>query len=302
MPPVTIRVLSDEPSPAPVQGVLVEFYNLAAVFQTLGVSDSAGEVTVILPDATYDVFLYKVGVNILPKQPQRIVVNTALVNTFEITGHVRTLPESFDSLRCTVSGYVLGVNGKNAKHRLIFELCPEFMILNKNIIAPLHRFEVSSNESGYFEFELLRNAHYTAYFLFPEDFLDLQPGQLSVITPDGPAISLDDLLFPVPIDFDFSVNTITLASGDPPDETTTFELTFSDGSLRPTTLSSPWAYVQLTNSDAAVVDASLTGNKVCLTPIGPGTATITTVRSEARRVVIDPMPTYVTESLVVTVT
>lgn len=303
MPPVTIRVLSDDPSPVPIEGVVVEFYDAtSAVFQTSGSTSSAGEVIATLPDGDYDVLLYKVGVTVLPKQPQQITVDTLLSNIFEVTAHPRVRPESIDPLRCTVSGFILGVDGKQAKHRLIFEPIKTVTILSHNIIAPYSRREVASSEDGYFEFELLRGTKYFAYFVFPQDLFGIQPGRLDVVVPDDPSIPLDALLFPVPVNLTFSVSVISLVAETPTDETTTVVLTFSDGSVREC-LSSPWAYVSVTNTDASIVEASISDAKVLrLKPLTPGVATITTVRTISDLALFDPIPDYVTQSVVVTVT
>lgn len=303
MPPVTIRVISDDPSPVPIESIVVEFYNsTTAVFQTSGATSSIGEVTVTLPDGSYDVLLYKVGVIILPKQPQLITVNSLLSNVFEIIGHPRIRPESIDPLRCTVSGFVLGVDGKQAKHRLIFEPVKALTVLSHMLIAPYSRREVASNENGYFEFELLRNVKYSAYFVFPQNLFGAQPGKLDIIVPDSPSIELDALLFPIPVNLTFSVSTITLTANGPLDDTTEVELLYSDASVRES-MSSPWAYVSVTNTDGDIVEASIADAKVLrLKPINPGSVTISTVRTISDRASFDPLPAYVTQSVVVTVT
>ncbi len=305
MPPVTIRVLSDDPSPVPVSGVVVEFYDTSALFQTSGTTDVNGEVTGTLPDDTYDVLFYKPGISILPKQPQQIVVDSLLSNTFEVTAHVRSLPESIDPLRIKVSGYIKGVGGGVAVHRLIFEPVKDLLVLSNNVIAPYHRIEFTSNDDGYFEFELLRNTKYKAYFLWPQDLFCTQPGKLDVITWNGPAIQLDALLFPIPINLEFSQNTISLPVSPTPDETVEITLSFSDGTDRDTrnAYSTPWSGVTLTNTDNTVVEACiLDGGVLSLKALTPGTATISTVREIPSKVVIDPLPAYTTESIVVTVT
>lgn len=305
MPPVTIRVLSDDPSPTPVSGVVVEFYNTGAIFQTGGTTNVMGEVQVTLPDATYDILFFKQGVSILPKQPQEIIVDSLLSNIFEVTAHVRSTPESIDPLRITISGYVKGVGGGPAATRLIFEPLKDALILSNNIIALDSRIEFTSDEAGYFEFELLRNTKYTAYFLWPQDLFGQQPGKLDVITWDGPAVALDALLFPIPINLEFSQSTITLPVSPTPDETVEMTLSFSDGTTRDTrsAFSTPWAGVTLTNTDNTIVEASiLDGGVLTLKALTPGTATISTVREMATKVVIDPVPAYTTESIMVTVT
>lgn len=303
MPPVTIRVLSDDTSPVPIEGVVIEFYDATtAIFQTSGTTSSAGEVIATLPDGSYDVLLYKVGTTFLPKQPQQITVNTLLTNVFEVSAHVRVRPESIDPLRCTISGFILGVDGKQAKHRIVFEPIKTVTLLSHNVIAPYSRREVASNENGYFEFELLRNTKYFAYFVFPQDLFGIQPGKLDIVVPNGPSVPLDVLLFPVPVNLTFSVSTISLVVGTLSDDTTTVVLTFSDGSVRES-MSSPWAYVTVTNTDADIVEAAIIDAKILrLKPLTPGTVTITTVRTISDRAFFDPLPAYVTQSVVVTVT
>jgi hypothetical protein len=302
MPPVTIRVLTDDSSPAPIEGVVVEFYDSSsAIFQTGGLTDSSGEVIVTLPNGNYDVLFYKVGITVLPKQPQQIVVDSSLTNVFAVTGHVRTIPESTDPLRCTVSGSVLGVDGKQAQHRLVFEPVKTITILSRMIIAPNSRREVASTTDGYFEFELLRNTKYSAYFVFPQDLLG-QPGKLDVVVPASPSIALDVLLFPVPVNLTFSSPSISLVAGSPSNETIVVTLTYSDGSTRES-LSSPWAEVVVRNTNADVVEASIAdAKKLILKPLTPGTVTITTERTFSDRALFDPVPDYVTQSVIVTVT
>lgn len=300
MPIVTLQILTDDPSPVAIEGMVVEFYSTSAVFQTGGTTDADGEIQVTLPDADYDVLFFKVGVSILPRQPQRITVDTALVNSFSIVGHVRETPESTDPIKCTVSGHIFGAAGQAAKHRLIFAPVRDLLVIGNNVIGPASRFEVSSDDDGYFEFELLREVCYTCYFLFPQDLFCTQPGKVDVIVPDQPAADLDALLFPLPINMTFSTNAITLTVGDPEDETTEADLTFSDGSERDV-LSTPWAYVSVTNTDSTIVEASLRDGILYLEAVAAGTATITTVRVIPSTVLFNPVPDYTTESVVVTV-
>jgi hypothetical protein len=303
MPPVTVRVLTDDPSPVPIEDMVVEFYDsLTSQFQTGGTTSSLGEVLITLPDGEYDVLFYKVGVSILPKQPQHIVVDSLLTNIFQVSGHPRVRPESTDPLRCTVSGSIIGVDGKQAKHRLVFEPVKTVTILSQMTIAPYSRREVASDEAGYFEFDLLRNTKYSAYFVFPQDLFGQQPGKLDVITPNGPSIALDVFLFPVPVNLTFSASSISLSVGGPMDDSIVVELTYSDGSTRES-MSSAWAYVVTRNTDGAVVEASIAdAKKLILKPLTRGTVTITTARFISDRAFFDPVPEYVTQSVVVTVT
>lgn len=301
MPNVTILIENDLPSPTPVEDVAIEFYTTGGVFQTSGTTDEDGEVTVSLPVDFYDVVLYKPGVTFLPRQPQRIeVLASPASNNFSISCHERVAPESIDALRCTVSGYILGVDGKQARHRIVFEPVKNLLVLNNNVVAPYHRVEITSSEDGYFEFELLRNREYNAYFVNPYGLFGVEPGKLAVVTPNQPAAPLDKLLFPVPLNMDFSAPTISLLAGGEQDESITASLSYSDGSIR-TATGNQWAYVKIENTDNTIVEAFLSGGILCLKPLSPGTATITTSRVMSDLVTIDPLEDYASESVVVTV-
>lgn len=297
---VTIRVLSDAPVPSTIEGILVQFYDTGAVFQTSGTTDVNGEVTVALPVGDYDVLFFKIGVSILPSQPQRIAVVDADPHEFEIEGHIRSLPESTNPDRCTVSGYILGVGGGRYRTSMILRPIKDLIITSGNVIAMGGSIEIYSNDDGYFEFELLRNKAYAAYFVVPQTLFGEDPGRLCVMTPDAPAVDLYSFLFPVPVSMAFSANTISLVAGALPDESIEYTLTYNDGSER-STLSNPWGGVSLTNSDNEVVEACVVEGKLVLTPLTAGTATITTTRTISTVADYDPLPDYVTESVVVTV-
>lgn len=297
--PVNITIVTDDPSPTLVPGVIVSVYNTGAVFQTSGTTDTNGFVTFSLPDGSYDLLFFKVGASIT--QPQRITVDHTVTNNWQVVGHVKTAPESMDPTRVTVSGYVLGVDGKLASHRLIFEPVKVLTVISGNVIAPFSRVEVSSDENGYFEFDLLRNTKYNGWFLFPQDLFGEQAKNLDIITPDAPAVALYNLLFPVPITLGFSANTISLAAGSDPDRSITTTMTFTDGSNR-STLSTAWAGIVLTNTAPLVVKADLVEGFLSLQGMSQGTAVITTVREVPSSVSISPLPTYVSQSVTVTVT
>jgi hypothetical protein len=298
----TVQVISDDPSPINIPGVVVEIYNLSSVFQTGGTTDSLGEVNGTLPDGSYDVLFFKQGVSILPSQPQRIVVDhTQLSNHFQVTAHIRTRPESIDSTKCMVSGYLLGVGGEEVVHRLIFRPDKRLLVINNNIIAPRSRIEFTSDDSGYFQFELLRNMAYDAYFVFPQDLFEKQADPLEVITPNAASVDLNTFLFPLPINFVLSASTISLVAGSGPDKTTTFTLTFTDGSPR-NEFSTPWTGIDLTNTDNTVASASMEDGVLTIIPLKAGTTTISTAREIPSTILFNPLPAYTSGSIVVTVT
>ena len=302
MPLVTIRVSNDLPSPLRVAGITVEFYSTSAVFQTSGTTDVNGEVTVTLPVADYDVVFFKAGVSILPKQPQRIqvLVDPPNSNLFLVTCHERVPPESTNPLRCTVYGNLLGIGGEGIRSRLVFSLVKEVSILSMNIIDVLGRLEVQSNDSGYYEFELLRGQCYDAYLLQLDSYLGMaQTAKLATIVPDAGSVALYKLLFPIPVNADFSVTTKAIALGTDPDETVTVDVTWNDGSSR--WASYAWSGLTLVNDHPEFVEAMVSAGTVVLKPLSAGVANITIERTMSDAVQFSPIEAFVSESLQVTV-
>lgn len=300
--PVSVTVQSDDPSPVAVVGMVIQFYTTGGVFVTSGTTDSTGKVAVMLPDADYNVLFYKQGVSILPKQPQRITVDhTAISNDFLVTGHVKSRPESIDPLRCTISGYILSTAGLGANHRLVFETVNDLLVLSDNVIAPYTHAEVPSDDTGYFEFELLRNTKYNAYFVFPQNLFNQQPGKLDCQTPDSPSAPLADFLFPVQTELDFSATTISLVQHSPADSSITYTVRYSDGSTR-TTTSTAWSGLEIASSDTTIADAAFGNGFIAITPLSPGTATITATRIVKDSATISPIASFTSQTITVTVT
>ena len=304
MPVTTLCIRNDLPSPTWVEGILVEFYDLAGIFQTSGTTDPDGEVAVTLPIASYDVFMFKEGVTILPKQPQRIeVLAPPEENVFLVSCHVRELPESLDPVKCRVTGKVIGTGGGLSRDRLIFTPVKYLIVVSENVLLPESRVEFSPDELGNFDFELLRGQKYNCYFLHLESLFGGTETCVKAIVPSTGGVQLDRLLFPLPVNLSFSENSISIPLADGKNEDVEYTVGYSDGSDsedRPGGVL--WASTTVDNPDELVVSAELLGGKLILIPLSVGTATITTVRVLKEDVFWDSPPVYVSESLEVTVT
>jgi hypothetical protein len=298
---VTVKINDDSSAELPVEDVTLEIYDGSSVFQTSGISDADGLASVSLPDGTYVLYLFKSGVTFLPRQPQTLVVVGPSENVFQINCHVKEDPESDDPLRCTVSGTILGVNGLPTVSSLIFDPVKELMILSGKIIAPDSRLEVRSDKDGYFEFELLRNRSYSAYFLFPQDLFDQQPGKLNVVVPDRPRVDLHSLLFPLPVSLTFSAPTITLPVSSTVDETISVEASFTDNTERGV-VNTPWAGIFVNNPDPTIAEVSIDDTTLLIKPLSPGTINVTTFRELTDKVVIDPLPDFSSGMIIITIT
>lgn len=295
---VTIQILSDEPSPEPIADVLVQVYGTNAIFQTSSTTNEEGRITVSLPPETYDLIFFKSGVSF--EQPLRFEITDNTNHSFELEAHIHSRPESIDSKKCKISGYIVGVDGGRYKTSIVFRPWKELIIAQSNVVALQASIEVFSNDNGYFEFELLRNKQFVASFVTPRSLFGEDPGLIKVITPNGPSVDLYAFLFPMPVHMEFSSNTISLVAEDEQDESISYLLTYNDSSER-TSLSSPWGGVFLTNTDNRIVEACFIEGKLILKPLTPGVATITTTRVVPSTVDYDPLPIFTSESVTVTV-
>lgn len=300
-----VIIESDDPSPVLVEGLTIRFFDIGGDFVTSGVSDASGEVDVDLPDEDYHLYFFKQGVSINAGMPLLITIDVAdpdvPPNTFKVIVHVFTLPEAIDPLQCRISGYLRGADGEPTKDgRISLSPTLETGVLGGNVIAPQHTASFAPNEDGFYEFNLLRNVNYCLYFHFLETLNQKEPPILNVRVPDLPAMDVVDLMFPVPIDASFSINTLALAVGDPEDDSVETTITYSDGSIREAGTEFTTFFSQSDDEDVATVE--LQTGKILVTPVAAGVAIITIVRTISSSIYYDPTPAFVTEELEVTVT
>ena len=300
-----VIIESDDTVPVLVDGMTIRFFDIGGAFVTSGVSDGVGEVDVDLPDADYNLYFFKQGVSVNAGMPLQITIDAADTdvppNTFKVIVHVATLPEAVDPLQCRISGTLRGADGEFTKDgRITLTPTLETGVLGDNVIAPQHSVTVYPDEDGQYEFNLLRNVNYCAYFHFLDELLGVEPPELDVRVPDLPALNLTNFLFPVPVNADFEPEVLALTAGDPEDDSIELTISYSDGSTR-TTLPR-FVTVTPVSDDEDVATVEIQVDKVLVTPLTSGTANITIEREISDTIYFDPAPAFVTETLVVTVT
>lgn len=308
---VSVRLQDDAPSPLPIVGAVIQFFTTGGLFVTQGTTDGSGVVSALLPDATYNLLFYKQGVSILPRQPQQIVVSAlALSNNFLVTGHVTTMPEGPDSLRCRISGTLLDPSGLPAKDlRISFRPMADFSIMGGNLVSVQSQIEVHPDDSGYFQFDLLRGMPYAAYLLGVDSFpqLGITPASLVVIPPSQPAMSLANLLFPLPVSVVFSPDTISIPLAAGPDALSTLGvITYSDGSTSGTTPSSrtqqpPFARLDYVYSDPTLFEIVVANGQTTITPLKTGTGTVALARTVTKWAFWPSPPAFTSPPLTVTI-
>lgn len=301
MPITTIQMRSDNIVPDLISGVIVEFYTTLGAFVTSGTTDGTGDVTVSLPAALYDIVMYKQGITILPRQPQRITVLTQIPpNVFKVFAHIRVMPETIDPTLCRVSGFIVNSHGKPQKGvKITIGPCRELIDIGLKLVDPDHQVTVTSDDKGYVEFDLLRKVSYEAFILYKDEWQSFPPGRLSIKAPDMPSVPLEYLLFPVPGHVAFSVSAISVGVGIQ-DDTTDITITYTDFNVRQTPLS--WGGFNLINSDATKFDYEVAGDTLIIKGLASGIATLTAVRTLTPTSLWIPEPPFVADVLTVTVT
>lgn len=293
MPIVKVLVLDDDPGTTEIVGANVYFYSTIGVLQTSAVTNSSGIATVTLPVGSYDLYVFKVGYSTI--QPQLVVVDNVLENSFQVNGHLKKLPEPQDPNLCRVSGNVITFTGQPAKSfELTFTQDPINIIVAKQQV--LNRpIMVKSDNKGYFEFDLLRKVKYRADVqnYFGKD-------EIVVKTPDRPAVHVSDLLFPIPVSLDLSASTLALSVGSNIDTSVTYTINYSDGNTD--LVGHEWYNIIVTSSNPSVIEVGRAAGHLAIAPIGVGTATISFTRRFPDEYLWLDTAAFESDTLVVTVT
>lgn len=306
----TVILKSDDIVPVLINGVIVRIFSTLGVFVTSATTNGSGEVIVDLPDADYDLLFFKSGVSILAGMPLRITVSASDTdtppNTFLVLAHITALPESPDPLLCRISGSIRGSDGNNTKDiRLSLGMCPEIAVLSGIVIAPQEIIDVRPDDTGYYEFNLLRSTKYRVYFPQLVTLFNVEPAMVLGITPDLPALPLTDFLLPVPISAIFGTLTLSILLTSEPDSSVSCTITYSDGSINDDGLRPVppfFTSVQAISDDGNIALAVFSVDKLIISPKGIGTCNVTVTRQISTTLIVyDPVPTFTTQTLVVTV-
>lgn len=300
-----ILITSDDVVSVPVPDVIVRVFDLVGNFLTSGTTGTDGIANFDLPEADYNLTFFRFGVSMLEGMPQRITVDINPAQ-FQIPAHVATLPEAIDPLQCRVSGFILGADGEKTKDiRLSMGMCPEIAVLSGTVIAPQQIIDIRPDEEGYYEFNVLRKTKYRVYFPQLITLFNVEPAQVISISPNLPAIRLNDFLFPVPVDAAFSALTLTATLGTDPDSSISCTITYSDGSLNDDgiRLTPPFfTGVEAVSDNVDVAVAAFSVDKLIITPKGTGTCNVIITRQISTTLITyNPLPDFTTDILVVTI-
>lgn len=261
---VNIQILDDTVYNNPVSGVVIAVYNLSSVFISQATTNSSGIVSFSLTDPQYRVYIYKIGFSIA--QPWLLNIDLTKISiTYSLTGHVRTLPETLDPDLVRVSGSIVDFSGKPRKN-LTLQFYREPQVNIGDLIVENVPVTFTSNEAGYFEFDLYRKMRFCDAYLTERPLYDIE-------TPDRASIELSHLIFPIPVNLAISPTTINIPlSGGSMD--IPYVATFSDYSTD-REFTSHWAQIKIDVDNSEHLSVGIAKNYLTITPLTVGTTVMT---------------------------
>jgi len=255
-----------------VEDAQVRLYSSdGTTFITYGVTDSAGELSVDVPDATYWVRFFKTGYAFASKL--YVEVDAAQPsNTFDVeASNLEELPPSSASNLCRVSGYAVDAGGQPRKGATF-----QFMLTHQRHIVsgrPITASKVisRSDEYGYAEVELIQGAFYEVVV----EGLDDQVFVCQV--PEAASARLVDFIWPYPARVDLSSDAVSVAVSA--EEEITATLVLSSGVEMPTPDDAPSGAVgfslQALSSDEDIATVDLSGTTLTITGVASGSCSVT---------------------------
>lgn len=277
---VAVTVVSDDLVPVPIDGVLVRVFDqTGASFITSGITGGVvpGVVEFTLNGeavpVVYQLRFFKAGVSFV--SPQAIEVysppggSPTGTNTFEVEGHVATLPEAVDPALCRASAYFIGPDGRPmAGYRLqfVFRGAPQ-VVTDRGVVG--ERVTILTDKTGYAQIDLIRGACYDVTMASEVNT------QREILVPDLPAIHLQRLLFPRVELITWTVATSMVAGTS---QVIYPLLTGSDMNALEGAAPDDVEYV---SSNDAILSVLVESDRITLTAVAPGTATLTVTRRDA---------------------
>lgn len=274
----------------PVVGVTVKI--LSADGKTVygqGVTDSSGHAGFLLPsDIPFQARFYKFQVGFT--NPQFFTVVSGVTNAFNIPAQLLTPPVPLDARLCTAFGYFRDITGAPAANTLVHFIAkfdPVWLDGSAVLKTPTI---VRSDDQGYMQVNLIRNAHYDCTVEGEEDITR------HIRVPDAPNVNLPDLLFPIVAQLNLTPpGPYTIAKGQ--EYPVGLEVIASDGA----NLGCARGDIMIYISDNTILGYAISPLGLVLIGVGPGTATLTVERAD-KSIVHIPDAGIVNGVLTVTVT
>lgn len=307
---VNIFVKDTQPSPQPIEGVVVNVYDpVTLLLVAAGTSDSSGLVTLLL-DGTdigtmYELRSFKSTV--LFDNPKRIEVVDPLgsgqTNDFDISGTLTTLPVATDPSMCRCTGQFVDFSGRpivGATVRILQIMESGFQspkVLNSNMVSA-SSMTLQTDTNGKVSLDLIRKGQFNVSFSGEDEVV------WNIIVPDRSSVNLIDLIHPQPVLFvwdssDAPSNAVSVALEE--SKQIHFTVTFSDYEVLSKNLSK---YLEFTNSDGTKAEVIYSDGEgiVTVRGVASGSCSVTVALKPEIRPFRIPDYSLTSSALAVTVT
>lgn len=305
---VNVIVSDTELVPQPIEGVVVQALDpITSALIAQATSDVHGNAAFLLPGASYEVRLFKLGV--LFQNPVAILVlepapAPPLSNNFLVSGVLtNVLQPAIDPRLCKVQGRFMNLSNqpiRNATVRIMAKAetggeQPKYV--DDNVISA-SEMSFKTDRDGYLKIDLFRTGHFEIVFSGEDDM------EWPFYVPDTPYALWGDLInpYPVSIEWDQTIapgNAASMAVGG--DLRIPFVPTFSN-TQQPLSGMSQWLNFFSSDTTDMILGLQQFDMGVFLRAVGPGVVTIT----GANKPCLEPgrIPYYATviPTLTITVT
>lgn len=179
----------------PTPGVIVHVYDNMMSLLVQALSNSAGEVLLLLPVGTAYVRMYKRGYKFDPFTIQ-VVINTA--SDYTVQGTILDDDADINPRICTVNGSLLD-SKMDTNALMTLDFLPEFSaaVIDGCAVVPVRQF-VKVFIDGLVHVKLLRNAIYNVIINGATN------SPRRVMVPDLPVVNIGELLYPVVASVEFT--------------------------------------------------------------------------------------------------
>jgi hypothetical protein len=287
---VDLFISDTTPQKNPVSSVTVKVLSTdgTIVFgQTI--TDANGHAGFLLPDGqSYQARFFKFAVSFV--NPQLFTVPAGQAASFNISAELVTPPVPTDARLCTAYGYFRDITGapqRNVDIQFIARFDPT-LVDGSGVLKERKR--VRSDQNGYCQINLFRNAHYDCTIAGEEDITR------KIRVPDAPNCNLPDLIFPIVASVVTTPPGPAFAISVGQNLMIGFQVFASDGAC----LGSGIGDIIFSTSDQSVLSYSVYRDGLTLIGVGPGVAQLILCRAD-RSVVHIPDCPISGQPLVVTV-
>lgn len=280
---VNIYIKDTNLVPEEIVGVIASIYNpttLALIASATSDIDGLAAFSLtgsVSPGTTYEVRFFKIGVLFANPVAIQVIEPAIVLNKFDVTGTLQTLPVSTDPRTCRCTGIFVDFANRPMASRLVrimakMETGFQVPKLVDNRLVAADSMEFRTDANGKLTVDLIRTGEYYITFSGDDDTV------WNILVPDRSSVNLIDLIHPQPVSITWDQtaapgNAISIAVGEI--KLVPFTALFSDFEQIDTGLDKWFIAIISDNTTIGANFALAPTNHMTITGVAVGTATIT---------------------------